>query len=381
MERGSWRDAAPFAVMVCMEGLTIVLTILAKTVMTKGMSPFVFVFYTTGLSSLLLLPHSLVTCRSEHRTHQPVFTKSLILRFFFLGLTGITIPQNLAFTGLNYSSPIVVCAMGMLIPSFSFILALILKKTSIHWEKSYSQAKVIGAILSITGAIFVALYKGPLVRGSASTSSYLYRLQALNNPPFPLLIFTSTTEHWAFGSLLLALSFFSISVWNIIQSGTLQQYPEVMAVTSFYSLMGAAQCALVSIVAERDLSAWKLKLKTELPLIIVTACFGSLIRSRVHLWGMRMKGPFYVPMFRPCGIIFATCIAITLFASSLHFGSVVGTFSIGVAYYTVMWGTVREEDERNHGGVRAGPHHSEQDNVESSDAKIPLLQDQEVSEV
>ncbi|CAM8922186.1 unnamed protein product [Rhodiola kirilowii] len=223
-------------------------------------------------------------------------------------------------------------------------------------------------------SIFVALYKGPLVRGSSSSSSYLYRLQALNNPPAPLLIFASTTtEHWAFGSLLLALSFVSISVWNVIQSGTLKQYPEVMTVTSFYSLMGTAQCAVVSVIAERDSSAWKLKLNTELPLIIVTACFGSLIRSRVHLWGMRMKGPFYVPMFRPCGFIYATCIAITLFASSLHFGSVVGTFVIGMGYYTVMWGTVREEDERHHGGDASANA--------SDNAKIPLLQDREDSEV
>lgn len=54
------------------------------------------------------------------------------------------------------------------------------------------------------------------------------------------------------------------------QSGTLRQYPEVMAVTSFYSLMGAAQCAVVSFTVERELSTWKLKLDTELPLIIVT---------------------------------------------------------------------------------------------------------------
>lgn len=67
MERGRWREALPFGVMILMEGITIVLTILAKTVMAKGMSPFVFVFYTTALSSCLLFPHSFVTCRNENR--------------------------------------------------------------------------------------------------------------------------------------------------------------------------------------------------------------------------------------------------------------------------------------------------------------------------
>ncbi|KAL9665125.1 hypothetical protein QQ045_020536 [Rhodiola kirilowii] len=372
---GRWREAVAFAVMVLMEGLTIVLTVLAKTVMTKGMSPFVFVFYSTALSSIILLPHTYTTFQNKHRTQHQVFTPSLLVRFFFLGLTGITIPQNLAFTGLNYTSPILVCAMGCLLPSFSFILSLLLRKTGLHWDKSHTQAKIIGATISIVGGIFVVLYKGPLVRESSSSSSYLHRLQALNRPL--LLVFASMPEHWALGGVLLALSFFSISVWNVIQSGTLEQYPEVMKVTSFYSLMGTVQCAVVSLIAERDITAWKLKLNTELPLVIVTACFGSLIRSRVHLWGMRTKGPFYVPMFRPFGIIFATSIGLTLFAKSLHFGSVLGTFVIGMGYFTVMWGTVREEDERRHGGDTADA--DQYGFIE--DTKMPLLTDEEDSEV
>uniref|UniRef100_A0A7N0V8Q3 WAT1-related protein n=1 Tax=Kalanchoe fedtschenkoi TaxID=63787 RepID=A0A7N0V8Q3_KALFE len=151
---GRWREAVPFAVMVSMEGLTIALTVLAKTVMTKGMSPFVFVFYSTALSSILLLPHSFAIFQNEHRAQQPVFTPSLLLRFFLLGLTGIAIPQNLAFTGLRYSSPFVVCAMGLLIPSFSFILALLLRITKVKWDKSYSRAKIIGTATYIDNSIY-----------------------------------------------------------------------------------------------------------------------------------------------------------------------------------------------------------------------------------
>uniref|UniRef100_A0A7N0TDY2 WAT1-related protein n=1 Tax=Kalanchoe fedtschenkoi TaxID=63787 RepID=A0A7N0TDY2_KALFE len=254
--------------------------------------------------------------------------------------------------------------------------------TKVKWDKSYSRAKIIGTAISITGGIFVALYKGPVIQGGSTSSYYLQRLRALNTSPTPLLVFTASTDHWALGTLLLASSFFSISVWNIIQSGTLKQYPEVMTVTSFYSLMGTAQCAVVSMIAERDISAWKLELHSELPLIVATACFGSLIRSRVHLWGMRMKGPFYVPMFRPFGIIFATTIALTFFANSLHFGSLLGTLVSGMGYYTVMWGTVREEDERHHGdSAAADEHHSIEDGIESADAKVPLLRDRQDPDV
>ena len=53
-------EVVPFMVMVAMEGCTIGLTILAKTAITNGMSPLVFVVYTNALASLLLLPFSFI---------------------------------------------------------------------------------------------------------------------------------------------------------------------------------------------------------------------------------------------------------------------------------------------------------------------------------
>jgi hypothetical protein len=59
-------DVVPFTVMVAMEGCTIGLTILAKTAITNGMSPLVFVFYTNALASILLLPFSFIFhCRDR----------------------------------------------------------------------------------------------------------------------------------------------------------------------------------------------------------------------------------------------------------------------------------------------------------------------------
>lgn len=76
-------EVVPFVVMVIMEGCTIALTIWAKTVMTDhGMSPFVFVVYTNSLTSLILLPYSLIFHRHTRSigptgaTHLLVFIHS-----------------------------------------------------------------------------------------------------------------------------------------------------------------------------------------------------------------------------------------------------------------------------------------------------------------
>ncbi|KAJ0678445.1 hypothetical protein HanOQP8_Chr12g0448021 [Helianthus annuus] len=51
-------EVVPCMLMVLMEFCTIGLTILASTVLSKGLSPFVFVVYTNALASIFLLPYN-----------------------------------------------------------------------------------------------------------------------------------------------------------------------------------------------------------------------------------------------------------------------------------------------------------------------------------
>ncbi|XP_021293099.1 WAT1-related protein At1g70260 isoform X2 [Herrania umbratica] len=358
-------EVVPFTLMVIMEGCTIGLTILAKTAITGGMSPFVFVVYTNVIGSLLLLPFSFIFHRE--RTEQSLLTFPLLVRIFFLGLTGIAVSQNLAFVGLSYSSPIVVCAMGLLTPSLSFLLSIIPRRTRPNWRSSSSQAEVTGTLISIMGAVVVELYKGPFIR----KSSYFYAHQLKVIPK--RLVFYSAPDNWILGAILLAAASLSVAIWNVIQLGTVKQYPQVMKVASFYSLAGTIQCLVFSLIMERDLNAWKLKLNLELLLIVVTGVFGSIIRSNVHLACSRMKGPFYVPMFKPFGIVFATFFGVT-FTNSLHYGSVIGTLITGMGYYAVMWGQIREEELRKERDVERTDDSSDQ-------IKAPLLQKQEEAQV
>ncbi|KAK8529468.1 hypothetical protein V6N13_102383 [Hibiscus sabdariffa] len=282
-------EVAPFTVMVIMEACTIALTILAKTALTGGLSPFVFVVYTNAIGSSLLLPFSFLYHRGE-RTRHSLFTFPLLLRIFFLGLTGIGISQNLAFLGLSYSSPIVVCATGLLLPSFSFFLSIILRTAKLDWGSSGCQAKLVGTLISIAGIIVVELYRGPFIR--TSPVSLAHPLQLIPKH----FVFYSTPDRWVLGGLLLAAANLSISVWNTIQ-GT----------------------------------------------------FGSIIRSNVHLACTRMKGPFYVPMFKPFGLLFATIFGTSFFTNSLQYG--------------------REEELRK--------EHDVEKVEDFSDLKAPLLQVQE----
>ncbi|XP_010512104.1 PREDICTED: WAT1-related protein At1g70260-like isoform X1 [Camelina sativa] len=367
-------EFVPFVAMAIMEACTIALTIMAKTALTGGMSPFVFVVYTNAFGSILLLPFSFFFHRNE-RTEQSIFSWPLIVRVFFLGFTGIFMFQNLAFVGLSFSSPIVVCAMGLQIPSFSFLLSILLGRSKLDWRNTSTRAKMMGTIISLSGAFVEELYKGPFIR-PASTASPTRFLKSIPK----LLVYYNLPDNWFLGCIFLAAAVFSVSLFNVVQTGTVKKYPHVMKVASFYSIVGTIQCLIFSLYMERDLSAWKIQPNFDLYLIIATGTFGSVIRTSVHVKCTQMKGPSYVPLFKPFGIFWATLFGTSFFVNSLHYGSVLGAAIGGVGYYTVSWGQLKESEEKQN------PNEERKSTKtiyprEQDEYKVPLLTNQEESPV
>ncbi|KAG6429602.1 hypothetical protein SASPL_107654 [Salvia splendens] len=341
--------------MVVVEGCIIGLTIMASTAMAKGMSPFVFVVYTNALSSLILLPYSFFF--DTNRSEGTWLTLPFLVQVFVLGLIGVTIAQNLAFVGLSYSSPIVACGFANQMPALSFILAILLRSTKFDWKRSGSLARLIGTLISFGGAISLTLYKGPTIKAPSLTFP--------SRPP--LLVFTSTHENWVLGCKLFAASSFALAIWNFLQAKTLKICKQVMKIISFYTLFGTIQTTGVALYFERDPEAWKLGLNFELLIIVLTGIFSSLIRTKVQMWCTRLKGPFFVPLFKPCGIAYATTFGCLLFSDTFHYGSIMGAFICGVGYNTVLWGQMKDEEASKLDGRNkiVSP---------SRDEKVPLLQ-------
>lgn len=353
-------EVIPFMTMFLIEGCTIALTITAKSAMGLGMSQFVFVAYSNALSSVLLLAYSLIYHRDSMKK---IFNGKLITRFFLLGLIGITIAQNLAFTGLRDSSPIVVCAMGLLLPSFQFFLNLILRKTELKLKSKATRMKLVGVVVSSIGALTVALYLGPSMLPGPIIRPLMLHGTKLN------FVFVATTQEWMFGTLLLACATFFIAIWSMIQVSTFKRFPDMMVIVTCYTIFGTLQTFFVDIIANGDLNAWKLQMDLELLIIVLTAIFGTLVRSRVQAWIMSLKGPMYVAMFKPAGIFWANFFGESFFGT-LCYGSVIGTIVVGVGYYTVLLG-VKEEARKDQ---------EDSTKFASSDIKAPLLQNQDGDE-
>ncbi|KAL9246468.1 hypothetical protein vseg_019999 [Gypsophila vaccaria] len=217
-----------------------------------------------------------------------------------------------------------------------------------------------GVLISIFGAIMVAVYLGPsILRGP------LFHPRMLSGPK-PFLVFITTTNQWMFGTSLLAGATFSIAIWSIIQVSTFSSFPDMMVIVTCYTIFGTIQTVFVDLIANGDLNAWKLSMNLELLIIVLTALFGTLVRSRVQAWCMSLKGPMFVAEFKPIGLFWACLIGLSLFGNSLHYGSVIGTGILATGYLTVLRGV---KEEANNKQDQQGPTHAQL----SDNLKAPLL--------
>ncbi|KAL1309763.1 hypothetical protein HN51_052460 [Arachis hypogaea] len=339
----------PFVGMIMAELAQVGLIILSKQVMAKGMSSFIFIFYSNSLASLILLPSSFFI----HRFNRPPITFSTIIGCFFLGLLGF-MAQAFGYAGINYSSATLSTAMLNLVPGFTFVLAVLFRLEQFDWRNSSSVAKSLGTIVSIAGAFIATLYKGPAI---------LMGLSPANSSLQPL---SSQDPNWILGGLFLALDCVMASAFLIVQAYVLKKYPAEFIVVFFYCFFVAIQSAVTCLVVERDIDAWSLEPMQRLLTVLYSAVFGSVFQVGVATWCLHQTGPVFVCMFKPVGIIISVVIGVVFLGDAFYLGSLVGATVIVVGFYSVLWGKARDV---------------EQVSLESRGKQIPLLKENNTEEI
>ncbi|KAL5194501.1 WAT1-related protein [Glycine soja] len=89
--------------------------------------------------------------------------------------------------------------------------------------------------------------------------------------------------------------------------------------------------------------ALRLGFDVNLIAIALQAIFGVSLQIIVHIWVMSKKGPLYVAMFKPIGIIFAVIMGIGFLSGSIYLGSVLGAAIAVIGFYAVIWGKSQEQ--------------------------------------
>ncbi|OIW09739.1 hypothetical protein TanjilG_23879 [Lupinus angustifolius] len=349
-----YNDVLPFIAIVAIESIIVGVNVLYKAATLRGLSYYVFIVYSFSVASIVLLfPLSFVLKRSSGL---PPFKASIFFKIFLLAATGF-VAELCGVKGIQYTSPTLSSALSILVPAFTFVLAVSFRMEKLALRSKSTHIKIFGTILSILGALIVVLYKGRTILSNSNP---------LQSPAIISLVSSSSQRNWVIGGSLLVVDYLLVPVMFILQASIMNQYPvEIVMVFTFCVCMTFIS-APICLLLEPNWSAWKITPDIRLAAIL---CWGLLITclsSLVYAWGLHLKGPVYISIFKPASIVIAATLSVIFLGDALHLGTIVGAVILSVGFYAVIWGKAQEQelsDEFGEGRTEALPN-----------SKTPLLQ-------
>ncbi|RZC94179.1 hypothetical protein C5167_021424 [Papaver somniferum] len=323
--------------------------IISSVALHAGINQIVFCVYRDLIALSLLAP---VAYFRDKRTRLPI-NSSLLMSFFFLGLTGVFGNQLLFLIGLGYTNPVYAASTQPAIPVFTFVIAAFMGTEKVNLLKTGGQLKVGGTIVCVSGAILMVLFKGPaifgnnvseLLNGAAVTNDFITGAQ-----PAPVgwlisgLLATGLTK-FHIGMLCLFGNCFCLTAYLSLQAPLLLKYPDSLSVTAYSYFFGAMLMVIAGIFATDGNTVWTLT-RSELVAVLYGGIVASAINYGAITWSNKILGPALVALYMPLQPFAAAFLSKIFLGNSIYLGSIIGGSLIIAGLYMVTWASYRERQE------------------------------------
>ncbi|KAM3704541.1 hypothetical protein ACB098_03G011600 [Castanea mollissima] len=306
--------------------------------MHSGMHPLVLVAYRLLFATVAIAPFAYFM---ERKT-RPRITMSILWQTFLCSLTGATGNMVLYFIGLKNSSPTIGCALTNTLPAFTFILAVLCRQESLGIKTRPGQAKVIGTIICVGGALLLSFYHGNIINIGESSIHWTYAENMEKNSST-----SSGHGNVILGPFLLILSSLSWSIWFIIQARMSKTFSAPYTSTTLMCFMGFIECGIIAAISKPVISAWSLSDPMWLLAAVYTGVVCSALAFAVTSWAIQLKGPLYVSVFTPLLLVIVTITSWALLREQLYVGTALGSLLIVIGLYAVLWGKNKETKAAN----------------------------------
>lgn len=307
--------------------------VLASAALSSGTSRSVFPVYRNAIAAVLIAPLAFFM---ERRT-RPGLTFFKLSQFFLCGLIGICINQTLFLAGLYYTSATFAATVQNLTPALTFAIAAALGIERIRIKRREGQAKALGVLIGVGGAMLIALYKGPSI--VTVPGSFFQSYTVVQNQ---LTLETSSFVSWQLGVFCLFGNCATWAIWFILQNPVLRDYPAQLSATAFTYTFGSIQLALIAMCVERDLDTWAATFYSDLPAILYGGLVASGVAMTLQGWCAYQGGPVLVAAYQPLQTILVAILSSIFLQETFYLGSLIGGFFIIIGLYLVVWGKSRE---------------------------------------
>ncbi|KAI3474063.1 hypothetical protein Pfo_028851 [Paulownia fortunei] len=320
-----FHKAKPFLAVVFLQAGLAGMDIISKAALNEGMSNYVFVVYRHAVATIVIAPFALALDKKI----RPKMTTTIFVKIMLLSILEPVIDQNLYFLGMKYTTATFAAAMSNVLPAITFVIACFFRLEKVKLMSIRSQAKIIGTLATVAGAMIMTLVRGPNMdlpwtRGG---SSHAHQQGEVN------------LQHSIKGALMITIGCFSWACFMILQAVTLRTYPAELSLTAWICLLGTAEGAAVALVMERgNAAAWSINWDTKFLAAVYSGIFCSGIAYYVQGVVMKERGPVFVTAFSPLGMIIVAILSSFILAEQMYLGRVVGAIVIVMGLYFVVWG-------------------------------------------
>ncbi|KAK1426119.1 hypothetical protein QVD17_14788 [Tagetes erecta] len=303
--------------------------IISKVALNEGMNNYVFVVYRHASATLVMAPFAFFI----NRKLRPKMTVSIFVKIMLLALLEPVIDQNLYILGLKATTATFAVSMCNVLPAITFVIAWILRLELVNLKRIRSQAKVLGTIVTVAGAMLMTLVKGPLIElfWTKGTSNK----NAIHNGV--------DLHHSVKGAIMIVVGCLSWSCFMVLQAITLKSYPDEVALTVWICFLGTIEGAIVAFIMERgNTEIWAIKWNTTLLATlycgIVCSGFAYYIQGVI----MKERGPVFVTAFQPLSMVIVAIMGSIILAEQTYLGRVLGAIVIVAGLYMVVWGKSKD---------------------------------------
>ncbi|XP_039041637.1 WAT1-related protein At4g08290-like [Hibiscus syriacus] len=239
----NFSKAKPYILMIFLQFGSAGMYIISMVTLNQGMNRYVLVVYRNAIAALVLAPFALVL---ERKTRSKM-TFSIFLQIMTLGFLEPILDQGFVYLGIKYTSASFTSAIMNAVPSVTFVIALIFRLEHVKMKEVRSIAKVIGTLVTLSGALLMTLYKGPVIELIWSRNTSHQGSGGTHE---------SADKHRISGTLLILVGCVAWSCFYVLQSITIKKYTAEISLSSLICLAGAIQSLAIALAVEHHPSGW-----------------------------------------------------------------------------------------------------------------------------
>ncbi|PKU70782.1 WAT1-related protein [Dendrobium catenatum] len=282
------QEVKPYLYMVLQQFFIAVMYVLAEATLKDGMNQYVLVVYRNIIAAVTIAPFAFC----------PV------------------LQQNFFYMGAKLTSASFAAALENIIPAITYIMALVLRLEKLEIKQKFGQARVIGTVANVAGAILMIIYKGPNLK----LPWYSGRKDVQYSSTEDSMAGGTGGSQWIEGTFSIIGSSTLWSAFLILQSNTLKSFPTELTLTALICLIGAVMSAVVALVLEDGSAS---------PWIIGVV--------------MNEKGPVFVGAFIPLCFFFTMALGSFFLSEKISLGMAIGSIIMVAGLYALLWGNSKDQ--------------------------------------